>query len=45
MIAIELINGFVVGIEHVTDEEEGLAWMIAIHLGIIRIMFISHIED
>jgi len=45
MITLELINGFALGIEHISDEELDINWMIVIHLGILRLAFISHAED
>lgn len=45
MITLEIINGLALGIEHISDEELGINWMIIIHLGILRLAFVSHAED
>lgn len=42
---IELLNGLVFGVEHVsnteTEYEDEFKWAIAVHLGFIRIVFIK----
>ena len=42
---IELLNGLVFGVEHVsaddTEYEDGFRWAVAVHFGFIRILFIK----
>lgn len=41
-IAIEFITGLTVGLEHDSgNEDEDYHWLVAIHLGLIRIMIIK----
>lgn len=41
-IAFEFITGLTVGLEHDSgQEEEDYNWLVAIHLGLVRIMIIS----
>jgi len=41
MLAFELINGLVFGIEHMSVQDGEMEWLIAIHIGFIRIDIIK----
>lgn len=42
LLTFEFIGGLVFGLEHMTgDEDDEFNWMIGLHLGIIRILFLS----
>jgi hypothetical protein len=42
-VQFDLIHGIVFGIEHLTDDDyEHIDWIIPIHLGIFRVVFIRY---
>lgn len=42
IIFAELISGLTVGLEHITgDEDEEFKWGIVLHLGFVRLLFLS----
>lgn len=45
LIFLDFVSGLTFGLEHIAgDEEDEFTWAIALHLGIVRVVFMKVIE-